>query len=170
MAVAGRMALGLPCRMPLVVRPFYATDAPACGAVVAATPLWQRSGLDAVRTATILNAAHEAGDTLLVLDDGGTVAGFAWVDRRGAFGRSSYLRMIAIAPQRRSAGLGARLMDAFETIAATEGPDAFLLVSDFNAGAQRFYLRRGYLEVGRLPEYVMPGVVEVLLWKRVRPT
>ena len=153
-----------------VVRPFRTADAPACGAIVAATPLWQRVGLDAARTATILRTAAEVGDTLLVLDDAGAVAGFAWVDRRGAFGRSSYLRMIAITPDRRSAGLGAHLMDAFETIAATEGPDAFLLVSDSNPEAQRFYTRRGYVEAGRLADYVMPGVVEILLWKRVRST
>jgi len=156
--------------MAPVVRPFRAADAPACGAIVAATPLWQRAGLDGARTATILRTAADAGDTILVLDDAGAVAGFAWIDRRGAFGRSSYLRMIAVAPDRRSAGLGTLLMDAFETVAATEGADAFLLVSDSNADAQRFYVRRGYAQVGRLADYVVPGVVEILLWKRVRPT
>ena len=161
-----RMAIGLPCGMPVVVRPFHANDAAACGAIVGATPLWQRIGLGAERTATLLAAAAERGETVLVVDDGG-VSGFAWIDARGAFGRSAYLRMIAVAPDRRSAGLGARLMDAFETIAATEDGHAFLMVTDTNTDARRFYRRCGYVEVGRVPGYVSPDVVELVLWKRV---
>ena len=160
------MAIGLPCGMAVVVRPFHANDGRACGAIVGATPLWQRVGLGAERAATILTTAAEHGETVLVLDDGG-VAGFAWIDVRGAFGRSAYLRMIAVEPTRRSAGLGARLMDAFETIALTEDGNAFLMVSDSNADARRFYARRGYVEVGRVPGYVQPDVVELILWKRV---
>ena len=155
--------------MAVVVRPFQPSDAPGCGAIVGATPLWQRAGLGAERTASLLTAAAEGGDTVLVLDGGaGAVLGFAWVHPRGAFGRSSYLRLIAIAPERRSSGLGARLMDAFETIAVAQGGDAFLMVSDFNVDAQRFYRGRGYEEVGRVPGYLAPDVVELLMWKRVR--
>jgi ribosomal-protein-alanine N-acetyltransferase len=155
--------------MAVVVRPFGPADAEACGAIVGATPLWQRAGLGAERAAAILTTAAEHGDTVIVLEVDGTLDGFAWIDPRGTFGRSSYLRMIAIAPSRRSAGHGTRLMQAFEGIAATQGTDAFLLVSDFNLDAQRLYRRLGYVEVGRVPDYVMPGVVELLFWKRLRP-
>jgi ribosomal protein S18 acetylase RimI-like enzyme len=152
-----------------VVRELRPEDAPRCGAIVGATALWQRSGLDAERAARLLAAAVAGGDTVQVLEIDGTVAGFAWVDRRGAFGRSAYLRMIAIDPARRSAGLGAALMQAVDALAATQGPDAFLMVSDFNADAQRFYRRLGWAEVGRVPDYVLPGVTEIVMWKRVRP-
>jgi ribosomal protein S18 acetylase RimI-like enzyme len=151
-----------------VVRELCAEDAPACGAIVGATPLWQRSGLGAERAAALLASAAAGGETVLVLEVDGTLAGFAWIDRRGAFGRSSYLRMIAIDPARRSAGLGAVLMQAFEAVAASEGTDGFLMVSDFNTDAQRFYHRLGWSEVGRVPDYVLPGVVELVMWKRVR--
>jgi len=154
--------------MPLALRPFRSDDALPCGAIVAATKLWQDAGLTADRTAAILTAADAAGDTLIVLDDAG-VGGFAWIDRRGAFGRSAYLRMIAVAPGHRSGGRGARLLAAFEAIAVQEGPEAFLLVSDFNVAAQRFYQRHGYAEVGRIPDYVRAGVVELLFWKRLTP-
>lgn len=150
------------------MRELSADDAPACGAIVGATALWQHAGLGAERAAAMLAAAAAGGDTVLVLDVDGALAGFAWIDRRGAFGRSSYLRMIAVDPTRRSAGLGAVLMRAFEAIAASEGPDAFLMVSDFNADARRFYRRLGWTEVGGVPGYVQAGVVEILMWKRVR--
>jgi len=170
MPVAIRMAVALSCVMAVVVRQFTARDASACGAIVGATPLWQRAGLGAARAAALLTAAAEAGDTVVVLTDGDAIDGFAWIDRRGAFGRSAYLRMIAVEPARRGAGLGTHLMQAFEAIAAAEGPDAFLLVSDFNTDAQRLYRRLGYVEVGRVPEYVTPGVAEVIMWKRLHAT
>lgn len=151
----------------MAIRSFVPADAHACGAIVGATPLWQRSGLGATRAAAILTSAS-AVDTVLVLELDGVVAGFAWIDPRGVFGRSSYLRMIAVAPDTRGRGIGAELMDAFEQIAADHGPDAFLLVSDFNTDAQRFYARRGYIEVGRIPGYIMPDVAEILLWRRLR--
>ena len=47
-------------------------------------------------------------------------------------------------------------MDAFETIAATEDGHAFLMVTDTNTDARRFYRRCGYVEVGRVP-----GVIRV---------
>src|SRR6185295_10556954 len=109
MTVAIRMPVALSCVMAVVVRQFTPRDASACGAIVGATPLWQRADLGAARAAALLTAAAEAGDTVVVLTDGDAIDGFAWIDRRGAFGRSSYLRMIAVAPARRGAGLGTQL-------------------------------------------------------------
>ena len=42
----------------------------------------------------------------------------------------------------------------------------FLLVSDFNVDAQRFYQRHGYTQIGAIAGYVVPEVVELLFWKR----
>ena len=150
-----------------VVRPFRATDADACAAIVVATPLWQRSGRAAERWATMLTEAAR-DDVVLVLDDDAPI-GFAWIVPRGAFGRSAYLRMIGIAPGRRSAGLGARLLDAFERLALAQGPDAFLLVSEDNVDARRFYERHTYAVVGRIPDYPTAGATELLLRKRLTP-
>lgn len=155
--------------MTVVVRPFRVEDAAACGAIVGATPLWADVGLDAARATAMLTTAAAAGDTLLVLDVDGTLTGFAWIDRGGAFGRSAYLRQIAVAPAARSAGLGARLLLAFETVAIMESPYAFLLVSETNHAARRFYERHGYSEVGRIPDYPKPSNLELLYRKVLQP-
>jgi len=155
--------------MPVVVRPFRVEDAAACAAIVGATPLWRDVGLDAARAKAMLTAAAVAGDTLLALEVDGMLRGFAWIDRGGAFGRSAYLRQIAVAPEARSAGLGARLLLAFETVAIMESPHAFLLVSETNHAARRFYERHGYAEVGRIPDYPKRGDLELLYRKVLQP-
>jgi len=43
----------------------------------------------------------------------------------------------------------------------------FLLVSDFNEAAQRFYLSHGYQAGGRLAAFVKPDIDELVYWKRL---
>jgi ribosomal protein S18 acetylase RimI-like enzyme len=63
--------------------------------------------------------------------------------------------------------VGGALMDRAEAFLSQSSPDIFLLTSDFNQSAQRFYQRRGYRQVGALPDYVLPGVTELIFWKRM---
>jgi hypothetical protein len=46
--------------------------------------------------------------------------------------------------------------------------DLFLLVSDFNHDAQRFYQRQGYQQIGAIPGYVLPDVSELIFRKRFK--
>jgi ribosomal protein S18 acetylase RimI-like enzyme len=43
----------------------------------------------------------------------------------------------------------------------------FLLTSDFNEDAQAFYRRLGYQQVGAIPDYVVPGITELIFYKRL---
>ena len=94
--------------------------------------------------------------------------GFAWWTRTGAFARSPYLRLLVVGSAATGAGVGGRLLEAVEAAAFADAADLFTLVSTENAGARRLYARRGFEEVGRLADYVAPGLHEVVLRKRRR--
>ncbi len=150
------------------VRPLEPADVPGLADGLSRLPLLVRYGRDASRVAADLSRAHARGDGLLVEESEGTVRGLAWFLRSGTLAMGGYLRLIAVLPGAQGAGVGAALLDAFEAEVARESRHAFLLVSDFNDGAQRFYERRGYARVGAVPGLVLPDVAEVIYWKRLR--
>lgn len=152
----------------MTIRALRLDDVPALAPALAALPLMQRYGRGPEQLAADLTAALERGDGLLAWEEGGAARGLAWFLRQGTFGMGGYLRLIAVAGAGQGSGAGAALLAAFEAEVAKASRHAFLLVSDFNAGAQRFYERRGYARVGALPGLVLPDVAELVYWKRLR--
>ncbi|NLX09973.1 MAG: GNAT family N-acetyltransferase [Chloroflexi bacterium] len=152
-----------------IIRPLTAGDIPLVAEWIAAIPLWQRYHMSAERGAVLFAQALHRADVLLAAEVDGVAHGVAWCMVGGAFGRSGYLRLLGVHPAEAGYGLGARLLEQAEHVIARTSPDMFLLVSDFNAGAQRFYARQGYQQVGALPAYVLPDVTELIFWKRLDP-
>ena len=96
-----------------------------------------------------------------VIDPGGYLAiRYPWL-------RGSYLETIAIDPAHQGRGIGAAVLDWWEARSRTVAPNLWLLVSEFNAPARRFYARHGFVEVAPLENLVKPGVAEVLLRKQI---
>ncbi len=155
----------------LTIRPMDPLDSPIAAEWMAATPLWQRYQLTADKARAALAAGLTAGDLLLVADmDADRACGLAWVVWSGAFGRSPYLRILGVNAAYNGHGIGAALLEAVETeTALNKAHEFFLLVSDFNADAQRFYRRQGYTQIGAVPGYVLPDVTELIYWKRLAP-
>ncbi len=137
-------------------------DVAICAEMVADTPLWQRYGYGERLCARDLRAGLARGDRLNVALLGGTLAGLAWILPRGGFGRIPYLKLLAVSAKARGQGVGGALLGASHS-----SGDLVLLVSDFNRRARRFYAALGYERVGALPGLVLPGVTEVLLFKRM---
>jgi len=159
-----------------VIRSLRKADVEACARIVAGDPLWQRYGLTlpraraAVRSALAPRGAHgrPAGE-FAVAEQAGQVVGFVWFRTEGTFHHSGYVRWIAVAPEVRSRGIGRVLMQHAEHRILAQGPNVFLLVSDFNRRSRAFYRNRGYTRVGAIPDYVVPGVTEHLLRKTRGP-
>ena len=124
------------------------------------------------RAAKNLEGGLERGDVLLAADAGAENAacGFAWCAPQGGFGRSLYIRWFGVRKELARAGVGAALIRSVEEAALKISRELFLLVSDFNTDAQRFYQRQGYQQIGAIPGYVLPDVTELLYWKQLQPT
>jgi ribosomal protein S18 acetylase RimI-like enzyme len=134
---------------------------------VIAQPLLLRYQVTAAGLRRDLEAARAGGDGLIVAEEGGAPRGFAWFLYRGTFGPGGYLRLIALKPGSERRGLGAALLDEVERRVAAHSRTLFLLVSDWNQEARRFYAARGYREAGVLPAFVRPDTDEVICYKRL---
>jgi ribosomal protein S18 acetylase RimI-like enzyme len=152
---------------PFTIRPARLDELTALTEAVAGQPLLVRYGIGALRLAQLLGEAIGRGEPVLLAGDGAP-RGFAWFLRAGTFAAGGYLRLIAVAPGDESRGVGAALLDAVEADVAAHTRHLFLLCSHWNEGARRFYARRGYQEVGRLPAFVLPDTDEIICWKRLR--
>jgi ribosomal protein S18 acetylase RimI-like enzyme len=153
------------------VRPLTVPDIPVVVGWMVITPLWQHYQLTKAKGRSDLEAGLSRADILLVSDSGsedGQACGLAWCLREGAFGRSAYLRLLGVRAGYTRLGVGAALLDQAERAAAQTSREMFLLVSDFNVDAQRFYQRQGYTPIGSIPGYVLPDVTELLYWKRLQ--
>ena len=148
---------------PFVVAEGRGDDAEWAAAVMAASDPWVTlgRGLDQCRAACSRPEAR-----LFVARSGGARCGFALVTPRGLAG-SPYLAAIAAAPAWRGRGVGGALLAHCERWAAETSRHFFLCVSSFNAAAQEFYRRHGYVHVGTLDDYIVEGASELLWYKRV---
>jgi ribosomal protein S18 acetylase RimI-like enzyme len=149
------------------LKPLARADCAAAAAIVAAQPLWNaRYRYPAERAESDLAAAIERGDLVLGAFDGGALSGFAWCLPLGAFGRFPYLRLLAVDGSAQGGGVGAKLLSAAEAHFAP-ARQMLLMVSAFNEGAQRFYARQGYRQVGNCPDYLVDGIDEQIWMKRL---
>jgi GNAT superfamily N-acetyltransferase len=158
-------------RRNVSVRPLTLPDIPVVTGWLVITPLWQRYQLTETKARSALELGLSRADILLVSDcdlEDGQACGLAWCLREGAFGRSAYLRLLGVRTGHTGRGVGAALLDYAEQAAAKITRDMFLLVSDFNVDAQRFYQRQGYTRIGAIPGYVLPNVTELLYWKQLQ--
>ena len=153
----------------MTLRLFQQADIAEIAAIMAGDPLWRRYGVTHATAAGRLQAGLDSGATVTVAEINGAVAGFVWYVVGGAFQRSGYIMLIGVAPGWQGQGIGRALLDRAETALFATADSVMLLVSDFNTAAQSFYRRHGYIQVGAIPDYVIPGVGELIYFRR-RPS
>ena len=149
----------------LRLRPMAGNDIAALAKLMAASPLWQRYGVTGASAAKRLGDGLAKGATIVVAELDGEPLGFCWYVERGAFNRSGYVMLIGVQPDAKGRGIGRALMQYAESVLFAGSADVFLLVSDFNRDAQQFYARLGYHQVGAIPDYVVPGITELIYRK-----
>lgn len=151
---------------PVIVRPLRAADLASCAAIVAQTSVFAAYGMSAEAVARQLAEALDdpRSAVLVAAAPADTPLAVAWFVERGAFDRSGYLRLIAVAPGRTRSGLGRALIAALEQRYLMRGGIVLLAAYD-NALAHRFYEGLGYGHVGDLPAYVGSGLHERIYFK-----
>jgi len=152
----------------VTIRPFRETDVDACASMMVDLPLYARYGVTRDGARALFDRALAGDSRALVAEDAG-VLGFVVYSLHGTFDHSGYVRAIGVASGAQRRGVGGRLMEAAEREILSRGPNVFLLVSADNADARRFYERRGYREVGEIPDYARAGITEVLYRKTLGP-
>ena len=118
---------------------------------------------------SLLTAAQKQKQ-LVVAADEGEVAGFAVVVPQGGFLVFPYLHLLAVKTDQRSRGIGAQLLAHLEAQALAakgwpERPKVFLLVSEENAGAVRFYEAHSYRRLAAIEDMFGEGDTEYLYMK-----
>ena len=148
------------------IRPMCAADIASIASWVVKAPLWQRYGFSIEGITSQFQKAL-AEQALIYVTEHEVVSGFAWYIPQGAFARSPYLKLIGVHPQYRNMEIGKQLLSHVEADCKRFSKQLFLLVSDFNIAAQRFYQRQGYQHIGTIPAYVLPDVAELIYYKRL---
>ena len=106
-------------------------------------------------------------ENLYVALIGEACIGFTYIIPKGAFHSFPYLHIIAIKEEYRGQGVGKALLDYSERIASEMADKLFLVVSDYNPDAKRFYKRNGYRQLGEIPDLYRPGITEYLMAKNL---
>jgi ribosomal-protein-alanine N-acetyltransferase len=153
----------------MTIRPIRDSDVAACAALMRRIPLWAQYGVTADEAHAVFRGALAGGTHVRVAEQDGRVIGFIEYVLRGTFGHSGYVRALGVAPEAQGRGVGGSLMDTAEGEIFCHGPNVFLLVSAGNAGAQRFYERRGYRRIGEIPDYLRAGLTEFIYRKTLGP-
>ncbi len=133
-----------------------------CARLMAASEPWITLGRNYERCLARCRAAELM---VLMARRDGEACGFVLLHPTGVAG-SPYIASIATSEAVRGQGVGSLLLEAAERW-LPGARHMFLCVSSFNTRARQLYERRGYTQVGELPDYVIPGASEILMHKQL---
>lgn len=141
---------------------FVDEELPACAALMAVTPLWGDHGYTTGRI--VAELCHPSMRTWGLRDEHGVV-GFVAVLEVG-FGFEPMVLYLCVREDAQNQGVGSALLDHVEGAYGR----LYLTVTATNR-AKELYLRRGWVQVGELPDHEEVGVSELLLrWTPTLPT
>ncbi len=151
--------------MNIRIRSMMPADLEVIAELIAVLPLYRQYGYTMENAAANLREAlGDPCNDILVACDGGDPCGVAWVIKDGGFGRSPYLRLIAVDEKYQRNGIGIKLMKEMES-RHLKDKGFFLLVTSTNSRARCFYEALGYSSIGELKNFVKEGMIEVIYYK-----
>lgn len=139
-------------------------DAASCLECVKHSLLWDAYYKDSSSLDSLIKAIRRK-EIYVALNKNDKCIGFMGVIPKGGFGEFSYLSILAVKKRYRNKNVGKLLLDRFETLAFKNNDRAFVLCSDFNKKAQKFYKKHKYDECGKIPNLFKTGIAELIFVK-----
>lgn len=118
------------------------------------------------RADRFLEEGLRKNEIFVALNENEDCLGYIWFALQGTFYSFPYVRNLIVKEGYRGLGVGRALLDFFHTQGFAKASCVFLTVSDFNQRAKQFYEANGYVEVGLLPDLILPGVSERIMMKK----
>lgn len=126
-------------------------------------------------TVAILARVIDGSDTLVALTEGDQIVAWCVLAANDSPPRQGWrnVRHVQVDPDCQRGGLGGRLMQAAEAVArGVLNLEALSLKARTGTGAEDFYRRHGFVEVGRLPRAVKVAEDDyrddIIMWRRLR--
>jgi len=135
-----------------------------CAQLMASSEPWITLGRTIDQTRPLF---HRTDSELFIARQNHTPRGFLLLRDRGIV-YSPYIASLAVSPEARGLGIGGRLLDFVEERQRAASKHIFLCVSSFNTRARALYERHGYAVIGELKDYVIDGLSEYLMSKRLQ--
>ena len=126
-------------------------------------------------TVAILARVIDGSDALVALTKGEHIVAWCVLAANDSPPRQGWrhVRHVQVDPDRQGEGLGGHLLQAVEAVArGVLGLEALSLKVRTGTGAEEFYCRHGFVEVGRLPRAVKVAADDyrddIIMWRRLR--
>lgn len=155
-----------------MLRPTTPADTPALLALAAATGVFKPHEMVALNE--VLDDYHETnradGHVAATWDDVGTPLGFVYYAPAAMTDRTWELWWIAVEKGRQGRGLGKALLDTVEADVRARGGRLLLIETSsltHYLPTREFYLKRGYVIAGAVPDYYADGDAKVIFSKRI---
>ncbi|KAJ8606802.1 hypothetical protein CTAYLR_010610 [Chrysophaeum taylorii] len=150
--------------MSVVVRAVVASDAESVMALAA--------GLldpgEVTELKAMLEASLAGNDTFWLVADDGACCGAAYVEPERMTDGTFNLQFIVVEEPRRGKGVGARLVAAVvEEVRRNRRGRVLLVDTSAHLDVGPFYLKCGFQEVARVPDFYADGDTKVTFWKRL---
>jgi len=142
--------------------PIARADALAIAGKICAIEPWSRIRYQPSKLARHLLRPDASFRRYKIMVDG-KIAGL--VSIRFPWLHGSYLDQLAIFPGHQRKKTGKEIINWMADETFPHYKNLWALVSDFNAGARKFYKKQGFTEIAVIPDLVKPGFNEILIRK-----
>lgn len=150
--------------MEILIKKARIKDAESCLDCVRYSLIWDAYYKD-VSVLDLIVDAIKRKEIYIALNKNDNCIGFMGIVPKGCFAQFPYLSILAVKKKYRNRSIGKLLLEKFESLAFKESNRAFVLCSDFNKEAHRFYKRYDYKKCGEIPNLYKEGINELIFVK-----